>query len=269
MGTRSSVYSDQQIHELHANFMADGFCILRNHFPREKIAAWRSAFQPLLEEHLKTQAQMQNRGSSRYYVTLPFTEPFADPAFYEDPDILAVVEKLVGADCTLVQLATDTPLHGSDYQAIHRDAPPLFPEWDRETPPFQLAVNFPLVDVTEENGPFEVARGTHMLSKEEGMRQLDSGEAKLEPILLNAGDVMIRDVRGLHRGTPNRTDEPRPMVVIGYSRKWLFRPEVSIRVPRAELEKLSKRGRQLLHFNPVVESLDQAEEVEAYQSFAY
>ena len=32
---------------------------------------------------------------------------------------------------------------------------------------------------------------------------------------------MIRDVRHIHRGTPNFTDTPRPMVVIGYSRRWL------------------------------------------------
>ena len=27
---------------------------------------------------------------------------------------------------------------------------------------------------------------------------------------------MVRDVRGLHRGTPNKTDKARPMVVVGY-----------------------------------------------------
>ncbi len=85
---------------------------------------------------------------------------------------------------------------------------------------------------------------------------------------MRAGDVMIRDVRGLHRGTPNRTREPRPMVVLGYSRRWLFRPEVSIRVPRATYETLSERARFLLRFNPVVESADE-DGGEVYQSFAY
>jgi len=86
---------------------------------------------------------------------------------------------------------------------------------------------------------------------------------------MKLGDVMIRDVRGLHRGTPNRTDVPRPMVVIGYSRRWLFRPEVSIRLPRAVLATLSERARRLLRFNPVVESLDDVPEGETYQAFAY
>ena len=87
--------------------------------------------------------------------------------------------------------------------------------------------------------------------------------------MLAAGDVMIRDVRGLHRGTPNKTDEPRPMCVIGYSRRWLHRPEVNIRIPRATYETLSERGRQLLRFNPVVASLDEVENEEVYQAFAF
>ncbi|MCU1286224.1 MAG: hypothetical protein JWO13_2574 [Acidobacteriales bacterium] len=267
MGVRR--YNDQQVESHVQDFYRDSFCILENHFPLTKLDAWSRAFQPLLEAHIANEGRLQNRGSSRYYVTLPFAEPFADPDFYEDGDILAIVEKLAGADFTMGQLATDTPLSGSDYQELHRDAPPLFPEWGKETPPFQLAVNFPLVDVTPENGPFEVVRGSHMVSKAEALRALEAGETKLEPIHLKRGDVMIRDVRHLHRGTPNRTDVPRPMVVIGYSRKWLFRPEVSIRVPRSAMESLSPRAKKMLRFNPVVESVEEKAEAEVYQSFAY
>ncbi|MFL6256802.1 MAG: phytanoyl-CoA dioxygenase family protein [Pyrinomonadaceae bacterium] len=263
-----SRYSADEISGFVREVLAEGFCVLRGHFAREKMEAWRAAFAPLLRRHVELEGHRLNRGPGRYYVTLPFAEPFADPEVYEDDDVLGVVRRLVGDDAVLSQLATDTPLLGSEFQDVHRDTPPLFPEWGRETPPFQLAVNFPLVDVTEENGPFEVARATHMLSKEEGLRRIEDGSARLEPLLMRAGDVMIRDVRGLHRGTPNRTAEPRPMVVLGYSRRWLFRPEVSIRVPRAALETLSERARFLLRFNPIVDSLDDGGE-EVYQSFAY
>jgi hypothetical protein len=75
-------------------------------------------------------------------------------------------------------------------------------------------------------------------------------------------------VRGVHRGTPNRTAVARPMVVLGYSRRWLFRPEVNIRVPRQALPALSPRARQLLRFNPIVESAEQPV-TEVYQSYAY
>jgi ectoine hydroxylase-related dioxygenase (phytanoyl-CoA dioxygenase family) len=262
-------YSQTEIEAFTHAALTDGFCILRDHFARATLERWREAFSPLLEAHIAREGHLKNRGPARYYVTLPFAGPFADPSVFEDDDVLAVCERLVGEDMVMCQLATDTPLQGSAYQDVHRDAPPLFPETGRESPPFQLAVNFPLVDVTLENGPFEITRGTHMVSKEEGLRRLEAGEVRLEPLLMRLGDVMIRDVRGLHRGTPNRAGAPRPMVVIGYSRRWLFRPEVSIRVPRAALAGLSERARRLLRFNPVVESLDEQPDAEVYQSFAY
>ncbi len=262
-------YSKSEIEAFTEEVLEDGFCILPGHFPRGVLDGWREAFAPLLEDHIAREGELQNRGPGRYYVTLPFAEPFADPRIFEDEDVLAISQRLVGDDAVMVQLATDTPLLGSEYQEIHRDALPLFPETGEETPPFQLAVNFPLVDVTEETGPFEVARRTHLMTKAEGLQKIESGQIKLEPILMQLGDVMIRDVRGLHRGTPNRTRTPRPMVVIGYSRRWLFRPEVSIRVPRAALETLSDRARFLLRFNPVIDSLDDKPDTEVYQSFAY
>jgi hypothetical protein len=262
-------YEKRQVEAFARQVLADGFCLLPNHFSIQTLEAWRENFTPLLERHISREGHLQNRGPSRYYVTLPFVAPFADPRIFEDEDVLALCERLVGDDLIMCQLATDTPLLGSECQDIHRDALPLFPETGQETPPFQLAVNFPLVDVVAENGPFEVARGTHMMTKQEGMRRIESGEIKLEPITMKLGDVMIRDVRGLHRGTPNRTHAPRPMVVIGYSRRWLFRPEVNIRIPRATLELLSQRARQLLRFNPVVESVEDETGLEVYQSFAY
>jgi hypothetical protein len=262
-------YSQTEIEAFTHTVLTDGFCILRDHFGRATLEHWREAFTPLLERHIEREGHLKNRGPARYYVTLPFAEPFADPSIFEDDDVLAVCERLVGEDMVMCQLATDTPLLGSTYQDVHRDAPPLFPETGEESPPFQLAVNFPLVDVTEENGPFEITKGTHMVSKEEGLRRLEAGEIRLEPLLMRLGDVMIRDVRGLHRGTPNKTDVPRPMVVVGYSRRWLFRPEVNIRVPRAALAGLSARARRMLRFNPLVESPDEQPDTEIYQSFAY
>jgi ectoine hydroxylase-related dioxygenase (phytanoyl-CoA dioxygenase family) len=269
--TLSGRYSPAEIESFAKAALRDGYVVLPQHLSRSTIEAWRAAFTPLLERHIEREGHLKNRGAHRYYVTLPFAAPFADPAVYEDDDILALVEQLVGADAVLCQLATDTPLKGSEYQEVHRDAPPLFPEIEAETPPFQLAINFPLVDVNGANGPTEIAKGTHMIPKPEAMRRLEAGEVQLTPVHMRVGDVMVRDVRGIHRGTPNTTDVPRPMVVLGYSRKWLFRPEVSIRIPREALPKLSPRARHLLRYNPIVPDLAAAarEEQEGYQAFAY
>ncbi len=262
-------YSQSEIEQFTHEALTHGQCVLRGHFPVEKLRCWKEEFQPLLEAHVERERGNENRGANRYYVTLPFTQPFADEAIFCDADVLAIVENLVGKDFVMCQLATDTPLRGSDYQDLHRDTPPLFPELKAETPSFQLAVNFPLVDVTEENGPFETTFGTHLMTKEAALQKIEAGEIKFERLIMKTGDLMIRDVRAIHRGTPNRTDEPRPMCVIGYNRRWLFRPEVSIRIPNQTWKNLSEKARHLLRFNPRVESLDEIDVRELYKAFAY
>jgi len=250
-----------------AQVREDGIAVLPGHFSAGLIGQWAGAFAPLLAAQLAGDPE-QNRGAHRHYLTLPFSGVFADPAVFADPDIVAIVDLLVGPQPVMCQLAADTPLRGSDYQPLHRDSDYLFPETALATPPFQLAVNFPLCDVTAENGPFETTRGTQHLERTQALALIEAGELALEPILMKMGDVMIRDVRAIHRGTPNRSDTARPMVVIGYSRSWLMRPEVHIDVPRAVLEALPPRARELLRFNPLSDGTA-APAAEHYRSFMF
>ena len=244
--------------------------ILRGLIPTSTIEAWNAAIQPLLKAAVAREGDTPNRGAHRYYATMPFQDLWADPRVIDNDAIMAVVGELVGADGVMCQLASDTPLLGSEHQDLHRDTQLLFPEIGVETPPYQLAVNFPLVDVTPENGPMEYAPGTHMLSKADGLARVESGEIPLVAAYMARGDVMIRDVRHIHRGTPNRTATPRPMVVIGYSRRWLFRPEVNIRIPAEVLVDLPERARRWLRHNPVFETkAEAARQEESYRAFAY
>ena len=263
-------YEESARDALAGAFEADGFVMLRDHFPRATLEAWRDAFAPLLQPHVdaaRRAAESGNRGPGRYYVTLPFEGQFADPAIFCDDDILGIVERVAGRDPVMCQLATDTPVVGSEYQDWHRDTPPLFDDAP-ETPSFQLAVNFPLVDVDDRNGPLETTRGTHRSSRDEALEGLHAGRFTAERVPMRVGDVMIRDVRGLHRGTPNLSGVPRPMVVIGYSRAWYFRHEVRIDVPRDVFAGLPTRARRLLRFNPQVERTPRTFD-ESYRQFAY
>lgn len=252
------------------DFNRDSLVLLKNHFPRDKLARWREAFQPLFEAQVEKDKDDPNRGAQRFYVTLPFQGIFADPEIFEDPDVLAIVERVAGPEPVLCQLASDTPLKGSDYQAWHADTPPLFPETgSNDTPSFQLAVNFALCDVNDDNGPLETTLGTHRMLKEDVLAGIASGAIAQHRYKMAMGDVMMRDVRAVHRGTPNITDEPRPMVVLGYSRRWLHRPEVNIRIPQSSWDQLSPTGKKLLRFNPVVPDDQVLAGSESYRVFAY
>jgi hypothetical protein len=267
-----SGYREVEVEEVVAEFRRDGFCIIRDHFSEDIISAWHTAFESLMRRRVKD-GKASGRGPNRFYISLPFTAPFSDPAVFEDEKILAILDNLTGGDLVMPELAADTPLKGSEYQVIHRDhaqRSPDMPELDISEA-FQFAVNFPLIDVTPENGPFEIVRATQSITDENASEMVRSGEAeaRLEPLLMKAGDVMIRDVRCLHRGSPNATDTPRPMVVVGYNRSGHLRPQLRIFIPQGERDNLSDRGRDLLRLNPIVESLDEADTTEVYSNLYF
>ena len=235
----------QEVHE-------EGFTILKSLLPEELVRKCSEAFMPILEDFVREHADDPNRGTARHFIVLPFESPFNDPVIYENDTILAVVENIIGDDAALGSYATDTPLEGSVYQEFHSDMSNLFPGSDLFLPTHIVTVNFSFVDVTAENGPFEVARGTHRMPKEEALRRIESGQIQEEPLFMQVGDVLIRDPRCLHRGTPNRTASPRPVAVIAYARPW-FRFDRTW-ISKSEYERMSERGKRLLRFIPNVES---------------
>lgn len=252
---------DRYVHQL----QRDGICVIPRLFERALIEEWSRAFAEVFRERQSRPGGLAPRERARFYVTLPWQPPFANPEVFAHPLILAVLERVLGDKYVMVQLATDTPLYGSEYQPIHRDFAPLFGE-DFETPIYALAVNFPLVEVTKDRGPFEMARGTHRMPKADGLAQIAGGVTAMERFLMDPGDVLIRSPLALHRGTPNLTETPRPMVVMGYVRSWLHTPTVELRVPRDTYDALSPAVRRLLRCQ-VVDTLDYRPET--YVEFKY
>jgi ectoine hydroxylase-related dioxygenase (phytanoyl-CoA dioxygenase family) len=244
----------------------DGICVLRGLFDRKRIADWARAFDALVAERQQRPGGLAPRDQGRFYVTLPWTAPFADPEVFAHPAIRGVLDRVLAQEYHLVQLAADTPVEGSTYQETHRDYRPLFSD-DLVTPLYALAVNFPLCDVTEENGPLEMARGTHRIPRDVGLAKLRSGELKLESFPMRMGDVAIRTPLALHRGTPNRTPQPRPMVVMGYVMHWLRTTKVDLKLPRSTYQSYPEELQKLLRCE-LVDKLDR-DAGETYVDFKY
>lgn len=60
-------------------------------------------------------------------------------------------------------------------------------------------------------GPFETTRGTHLMSRGEAVGRINKGEIKVEPLLMELGDVLFRDVRhGKHLNPPMQVNEVFP-----------------------------------------------------------
>lgn len=244
----------------------DGICVLPGLLDKSLVAQCNEAFNQLFLERQNRPGGLAPREQARYYLTLPWLFPFANEQIFANPAILGILSRVFAQEYVLVQLGADVPMQGSDYQEIHRDYRPLFTD-NIVTPLYALAVNFPLVEVTQENGPFEMARGTHVLPREVGLQKVASGEIPMETFPMQPGDVMIRTPLALHRGTPNRTTLPRPMVVMGYVMHWLHTPNVDVTVTRDYYESLPETTQKLLRCT-VVETLHNGK-AETYLQFKY
>lgn len=206
----------------------------------EQAKRLNERFLELLEE--QTRGRAANRGVARFNVVIPTEGEFVDPALIGNPLALQVMAALLGDDLTCSFYASDTPLPGSDYQAVHWDGRDLFPGSQLSLPPYALVYDVPLVDFTTENGPLEIyPYGTHMLADFElrpagvllGAADRDTPiqqyarQLTPQPVLMSAGSLLIRDCRMWHRGSPNRSDAPRPMLALMYHRPWFRFKEVS------------------------------------------
>ena len=213
--------TEDQVAEHAARVRQVGYTVLEQHLPVDAVAIIAEAFRTVYQDHLDEIRTNPNRGPMRHYIQLPFEPPFYQSSIHGEHGIIAIVRRLLGDGAEMVQYATDTPAKGSVYQDWHGDVPPLFPEEPEHVPPPAIiTVNFSLVDVREENGPFEVADSTHLLPRPRALEQIDQGEVPLRKLLLQVGDVLIRDPRCVHRGTPNTTDAPRPVAVFAFEREW-------------------------------------------------
>jgi ectoine hydroxylase-related dioxygenase (phytanoyl-CoA dioxygenase family) len=112
-----------------------------------------------------------------------------------------------------------------------------------------LVVSFGLIRIDQENGPIEIAAGTHRMRRDDAQRVVSSGEIPLQPVILEVGDVLIRHPWALHRGTPNRTSTPRPLLTVRYVRSWYDdRSRDVLSISSSVLESITEDQRRMLRF---------------------
>ena len=103
--------------------------------------------------------------------------------------------------------------------------------------------------IAREHGPVEIAPGTHRMPRKDARRAVEAGEISPQPVPLEIGDVLIRHPWALHRGSPNTTDTPRPLVTIRYVRRWYADGSRDVdSVPRAVWESLTPSQQGMMRF---------------------
>lgn len=138
--------------------------------------------------------------------------------------VIAVTQATLGKGVKNSFYSGNTALPSHNMQPVHADIGQLWPNLEHATPPYALVVNVPLVDVSVENGSTELWPGTHhdtTIYINDGNIKLPEAlveeRRKISPPLqptLRLGSVLIRDMRMWHRGMPNFTNDPRPMIAM-------------------------------------------------------
>lgn len=138
--------------------------------------------------------------------------------------VIAVTQAALGKGVKNSFYSGNTALPSDQIQPVHADIGQLWPNLEHATPPYALVVNVPLVDVSAQNGSTELWPGTHhdtTIYINDGNiklpEELVEKRRKISPPLqptLRLGSVLIRDMRMWHRGMPNYTNDPRPMIAM-------------------------------------------------------
>jgi hypothetical protein len=199
----------------------DGIIGLKGAFSREWAARLREDIEGLFEEARKVPGGALPRGPERFYVEVhpERIRGFVDITTH--PWFVAVCEAVLGPDYKIVEIGFDIPFPGAADQPWHRDFPsPAATLKERRLN--SLAFNLTAVDTVLEMGPFEIALGTQwddlagypneMFPPKELWPRYRSRMVQKMPQM---GDMSARSALTIHRGTANRSDRSRPVLVLG------------------------------------------------------
>lgn len=199
----------------------DGIIALKGAFSTRFADAMYADMMALFEAARQVPGGALPRGPERWYVEV---QPERVSGFVEiatHPWFVAVCEAVLGADYKIVEIGFDIPFPGAQDQPWHRDFPA--PEVTlRGRRLNSLAFNLTAVDTKPEHGPFEIALGTQwdditgardemFPPREKWSRYIERAVQKLP----QRGDISARSALTIHRGTANRSNEARPVLVVG------------------------------------------------------
>ena len=161
------------------------------------------------------------RGPNRWYVEIHPEQLTGFVDLVTHPWITAVCAAVLGDDYRVVEVGFDVPLPGAVDQPWHRDFPSP-PATHRDHRLTSLAFNLACVDTTPDMGPFEIAPGTQYESGTDWDHAMFPPHeewprfaAAARQALPRVGDVSARSALTVHRGTANRSDRSRPVLVLG------------------------------------------------------
>jgi hypothetical protein len=198
----------------------DGIIGLKDAFTPDFADTLYEDMMALFEEARQIPGGALPRGPERWYVE---TQPERIRGFVEiatHPWFVAVCEAVLTKDYRIVEVGFDIPFPGAADQPWHRDfkAPEATIKGRRLN---SLAFNMTAVDMRLEHGPLEIALGTQWDDIPGARDDMFPDRSLWERYIARAvqklpqrGDIAARSALTIHRGTANRSNEARPVLVV-------------------------------------------------------
>jgi hypothetical protein len=179
-----------------------------------------------------------NLGHGRTLITIEIAGAFNAPALYANPYTLAIARRVLGADCILGQLATLLTRPGSQDEPLHRGTPSLFGDdrYDAITPAAGIAMALPFATLDGQDGGLRIWPTTQKGVDIEQASRMPSVAAPL-PI----GSCLLFDLRTVHAGIGNRSDEVRSIATFAYQRHWFRDGDAFDRQPLLSISRRAMR----------------------------
>ncbi len=210
--------TEETLSEATRLFNLHGTLVIKQAFDVNLIQTMHAAFMEHYQRYLtnKRHADALHVGDKRFMVTVALEAPFDNPSLYGNPFVAPILKTLLTRHYLLRGFGAVVSLPGAKAQHVHRDFPGLFPETpiDAMLPCFAITLIVPLIEANETTGTTLVWPQTHRMSLEK------AAEVKPEMPILELGDCLLNDFRLVHGGSPNNSDQVRPILYNLYTRPW-------------------------------------------------
>ena len=237
------------------SFSENGCLWLENAFSTRLIDKLLKSYQKNYLSLSKKQLRQRDAavGDRRFMITVNIKGRFNQPQVYANDAVMPILESLLSSTLRVASFGSVVALPGADDQAIHLDHPPLFQNDLPNLPPYALTMVIPLVDLSEQTGSTAIWEGSHRgEGRFDRLRKLmdtpDFSDASIP--MAARGDAYLMDYRVIHGGTANRSEMPRPILYIVYSRPWFqdgfnFKSQESVQISEKQLAKVPGRYQSL------------------------
>jgi ectoine hydroxylase-related dioxygenase (phytanoyl-CoA dioxygenase family) len=220
--------------EVAKQFRAAGAIHLKGCFTPELVqeaAAEFAASQDRHQQEISDGAALRV-GDRRHMVTLDTDGVFGRPEMLASERLMAIFDHLLGRRFILGSATAVVSHPGGRPQRWHRDNFALFEEDKKMSfPPILISVIVPLVPINNIVGSTQIAIGSSQ------DRDLDETICPLVEPQTELGDCYLMDSALIHRGMPNQSDNPRPIVALVYQRPWYVDVENFGRQDRIRMSK--------------------------------